>query len=134
MRSIAIVISAILIIASGAYLLSNKNNQSEDIKVATGTSQNTDDQSGSPTITFEGSAFSPETLTVKAGDTVTVRNDSSRSIQFESDPHPAHTDNTELNASIIRAGESKSFVPTRTGTFGYHDHLNPNATGTLIVK
>jgi plastocyanin len=141
MKNIIIILSAILIIAGGAYVLLKDEDRKTDTPITQSTSQNnaresqdTGTASDSMTISFDGDSFSPETLSVKVGDTVTVKNDSSRTIQFDSDPHPAHTDNTDLNVDTIRAGQSKSFATTRTGTFGYHDHLNPNATGAIIVK
>ena len=86
------------------------------------------------TITYSNDCFSPGTMTVKAGTKVTVKNNSSRAIQFDSDPHPAHTDNRELNVDTIAAGRSDSFIATRTGTFGYHNHLNPSETGSITVQ
>jgi plastocyanin len=141
MKNIIIILSAILIIAGVAYTLLKEDDQKTDNPASQSTSQNnvqdsqdTDSTSDSAAITFDGNAFSPETLNVNVGDTITVKNDSSRTIQFDSDPHPAHTDNTDLNVDTIRAGQSKSFSVTRTGTFGYHDHLSPGVTGTIVVK
>lgn len=86
------------------------------------------------TITYSDGNFSPSTLTVKAGTKVSIKNNSSRAIQFDSDPHPAHTTNRELNVETIAAGKSDSFTATKTGTFGYHNHLSPGETGTIIVE
>lgn len=86
------------------------------------------------TITYSNSGFSPNTVTVKTGGKVTIKNDSSKSVQFDSDPHPAHTDNEELNAEVIKAGQSETFTVTKAGTFGYHNHLNASETGTIIVQ
>lgn len=93
-----------------------------------------DETAAEAVITYGQTGFRPETLRVRAGETVTVNNDSDRTIQFDSDPHPAHTDNTQLNIDTIRPGQSKTFTVSRTGTFGYHDHLNPDETGTIIVE
>ncbi len=85
-------------------------------------------------ITYTNNGFSPDTVTVRVGSTVTVKNDSSRDVQFSSDSHPTHTINSELNLPVIGPGQSRSFVVERTGTYGYHDHLDSTRTGTIIVE
>lgn len=88
----------------------------------------------SVTITYTNNGFSPRSYTVKAGGTVTVRNDSDQVLDFASDPHPVHTDNLDLNAGVISPGQSKTFTPTRTGEWGIHNHENDSHTGTLTVE
>src|SRR3972149_8108185 len=58
-------------------------------------------------ITYTDSGFSPAQVNVKAGDTVTFRNDSKASVQVNSAPHPAHTQFPELNIGSITAGGAK---------------------------
>lgn len=86
------------------------------------------------TITFTDSGFSPDVTTVKAGDTVRVSNKSSQELDFDSDPHPVHSDEPELNVGPISPGESQTFTVTKTGHWGFHDHLNPGFTGSLDVE
>lgn len=86
------------------------------------------------TITFNGSSFSPSTATVKSGDTVAIKNNSSSSLQFNSNPHPSHTDNSELNVGNVPPGETMTFKLTSKGTWGYHNHLNSGQLGTIIVN
>lgn len=135
----------VVILGAGAYLLiseyemSNSNNAQGSSDSANSESEqqlpsSTPQNQSGLTLTYNGNNFSPKTLTVNSGETVTVKNDSNRTIQFDSDPHPAHTDNSELNVDTIRAGQSKSFTATRTGTYGYHDHLNPSQEGVIIVE
>jgi plastocyanin len=88
----------------------------------------------SVTITYSADGFSPTSATVSSGGTVTVKNTSSGNMQFASDPHPQHTDDPELNAGLIAAGQSKTFTVTKKGTFGYHDHLNPSMIGTITIQ
>lgn len=94
----------------------------------------TTDNNAAATITYTNSGFNPSTLTVKAGTTVTIKNDSSNELVFDSDPHPVHTDDPELNIGAIDPGQSKTFTPTVTGTHGYHNHQNSSDTGTLVVQ
>ncbi|MEX0616380.1 MAG: cupredoxin domain-containing protein [Candidatus Woykebacteria bacterium] len=86
------------------------------------------------TITFSDSGFSPANTTVKAGSKVTFVNNSSKEVQPASDPHPIHTANPELNAGSIAAGSSKTVTLTKTGSWGYHNHLSSGQRGTIMVE
>lgn len=140
---IAVVVIAAL--AVGGYAVFHKNAST----VAPGVSntpsasrQQTNDPSTSQlqtasiaaTITFNGNGFSPSLTTVKTGDTVQVTNKSSQELDFDSDPHPTHTDEPELNVGPISPSASKTFTVTKAGHWGYHDHLNPSITGALDVE
>ena len=139
---IAVVVVAAL--AGGGYAAFHKSN-SADSGSATNTTTNAP-ASQSPnantntsataaaTITFTGDMFTPSVTTVKAGSTVQVTNKSSLPLQFDSDPHPTHTDEPELNIDEVSPGQSKTFKVTKTGHWGFHDHLNPSITGTLDVE
>lgn len=86
------------------------------------------------TITYTNSGFSPSKVTVKSGDQITIKNDSSQALEFSSDPHPVHTDNPELNQDVLEPGQSRSFTVTTKGTWGYHDHLNEANSGSVVVE
>lgn len=148
MKKSIIVASVLLLVALagfGVYKVVNKPsasvaNTSEQNQATTQPSVQDQTSSGSiaateaVTITYTNDGFSPKSVTVKTGGMVTIKNDSSRNVQFDSDPHPAHTDNQELNAELIKAGGSDTFTVKRTGTFGYHNHLNASETGTIVVQ
>jgi plastocyanin len=142
-----IVIAVVVLAAVGGALALSGNNKSDN-STSTPTSKSstsnsssssstpsaTSDQNSGATITYSNNGFSPSTLTVKAGTKITIKNTSSEDMQFDSDPHPAHTDDTELNVGIVSPGESMTFTVTTTGTHGYHNHLDPSDTGTIIVQ
>jgi plastocyanin len=94
----------------------------------------TDTTSAAATITYTDNGFSPFTTSIKAGQSVTITNNSSLPLQFNSNPHPAHTDNPQLNVGLIAKGQSKTIVLTATGTWGYHNHLSSSDTGTITVQ
>jgi plastocyanin len=133
------VIVALVVLAalgSSGYALFHKSSPNTTTSRTDSTSTQTSKRSQAPasaTITFSDSGFSPSVTTVKAGDTVRVTNKSSQELDFDSDPHPEHTDEPELNVGPVSPGESKTFIVTRTGHWGFHDHLNPGFTGTLNV-
>jgi len=86
-------------------------------------------------ITFRDDGFVKPVMTVKAGSTVRVANQSSNAMQFSSNYHPAHTDEPALNLDVLAPGESASFTaPSTPGEYGFHDHINDQFTGTLIVE
>ena len=85
-------------------------------------------------VVYDGKAFSPASLTVKAGDTVVFKNNSTSAFWPASGPHPTHTNYPEFDPKkAIPAGGSWSFVFTKVGTWPYHNHLNSSQFGTIIV-
>jgi plastocyanin len=114
-----------------------QNNQLPEQSSGRSSEQSTSDKSVDPNgsaIAFDGTGFTPKNLTVTAGTEVQIMNNSNSALQFSSDPHPAHTDNKEMNLQVLSPGQSSSFVVNIQGTWGYHDHLKPSAKGTLIVQ
>ncbi len=86
-------------------------------------------------ITFNGTAFSPNNLTIKNGDVVRFKNNSDGDFWPASGPHPQHTNYPEFDPKkAIAAGASWEFKFTQTGTWGFHDHLHPTAFGKIIVE
>ncbi len=84
-------------------------------------------------ITDDG--FEPSTLTVSSGTTVTFENKSSDDSWPASDVHPTHQlyPGFDSKTSVL-AGDSYSFEFTKTGTWGYHNHLEPDEQGTIVVE
>lgn len=85
------------------------------------------------TVTLTANGFSPATLTVKAGTKVTWSNKNS-SAAINSNPHPTHSDYQPLNLGSFPQGGTLSLTFGQPGTYGYHNHLNPGQTGTIIVQ
>ncbi|HKX23939.1 MAG TPA: cupredoxin domain-containing protein [Candidatus Saccharimonadales bacterium] len=134
----------VIVIAGAALWMLRKDPSATDSTNTTPTSSDSS-QSSTPndavtptgsetTITYSDGGYSPSSITVKAGDKVIIKNASSHSMQFDSDPHPAHTINPELNVGAVPAGQEMNFIVDTKGTFGYHNHLNPSQKGTIIVE
>jgi plastocyanin len=81
--------------------------------------------STSTTITISNNAVCPQNITVPRGTQVTFVNSDSRTHEMASDPHPEHTDCTEINAvGNLVPGQSRqtsNLVVARR--CGFHDHL-----------
>ena len=82
-----------------------------------------------------GGGFSPSSVTINAGDQIRWTNNSSGTTDPSSDPHPTHTDYPDLNGSPIPKNQSRTTVSlTSVGTWGYHDHLDETAVGTITIQ
>ncbi len=138
------VIIFIVAIGAGVFLMNQKDENTSSSSLPLPTSQDTNSASNNDTssdstapaatITYSDNGFSPATTTVKSGSTITIKNTSSGPLQFDSDPHPEHTEDPELNVGLIEAGSSKQVTVTTTGSHGYHNHLSSGDTGTIVVN
>lgn len=97
----------------------------------------------SPVVLYTDSGYSPSSLTVKKGDTVTFKNESAREIWPASAKHPTHEVYPATGGCIgsafdacrgLKNGEEWSFTFNISGTWNYHDHLNPQHFGSIIVE
>lgn len=85
-------------------------------------------------IAMTDTGFSPATITVKAGTTVVFKNTGSDNHWPASNPHPVHTGLPGFDAlKAITPGGTYSYTFTKAGTWGFHDHLHPNFTGSVVV-
>jgi len=83
------------------------------------------------TFTLTSSGVSPKELTVTLGTRVLFVNQDSRRHDIASDPHPEHTDCTEINLGVLVTGQSRETLNLVTAkTCGFHDHENPPPTGS----
>jgi len=79
-------------------------------------------------IEITGFAFSPSTLTIQAGDSVTWTNK-------DSAPHTITSDSgTELNSQQFSNGNSYSHTFNTKGTYAYHCKLHSSMKGNIIVE
>jgi|SRR6185437_5340242 len=86
-------------------------------------------------VDFDGTQFTPKTVNIHANDWVFFKNTRNTGFWVASDPHPTHTDYPGFDAlkTIAPGGEYK-FQFTKVGSWGYHDHLDPSITGTVVVS
>ena len=124
----------LLAIVIGVVFITNKADAPTS-ELTNNTNSSTVDTSSEVTeITYTNNGFSPNNISVKTGDTITVKNNSSRVLQFDSSPHPEHTDNPELNVGTISPGKSKNFKVSKSGSHGFHNHSDSGHTGILVVE
>lgn len=79
------------------------------------------------TVVIADMKFSPETLTVKPGDTIVW-------VNKDFFPHNARTADRTFQSPDLETSTSWRYVATRVGTFSYVCTLHPTMKGTLVVK
>lgn len=99
-------------------------------------------------VTYTDLGYTPNILTVKKGEIVIWKNESSNSMWTASAVHPTHkvypgTDITACGTQTllpmfdscgrIETGQSWSFTFNNVGTWGYHNHVNSSHFGKIIV-
>ena len=113
----------IIIITIGLFVYSNK---SQDNSVS---------QQPQPIalvhITKKG--FEPATLSVKPGTLIIWTNQDEKPHQVASNPYPKDDGLPGLKSELLNNNPTYQFKTDKTGTFGYHDELNPTINGSLVV-
>lgn len=88
----------------------------------------------SATVVIDEKGFSPSEATVDKQQTVIFFNRDRVDHWPASDFHPTHGLYPEFDpTSPIKPGQSWAFQPREEGVWEYHDHLQPQSKGTLIV-
>lgn len=85
-------------------------------------------------VQITSSGFTPQNITVKAGESVTWVNEDTESHQVNSAVHPTHQVYPRLNLGVIKPAETKELSFPDAGSYKYHDHLNPSLTGSVTVE
>ncbi len=78
-------------------------------------------------MTIVDFSFSPGSITIDVGDTVTWVNDGPTQ-------HSATSSNGAFDTGIFPAGESRSHTFDQAGTFSYICTPHPNMRGTVVVQ
>jgi plastocyanin len=79
------------------------------------------------TVNIDGTRFDPETITVKAGDTIVW-------VNKDPFPHTATSQAGAFDSKEIPAGKSWRFKTTKAGVFAYTCTLHPTMKATLKVE
>ena len=96
--------------------------------------------SSSPTtIVIMNNTVCPQSLTVPRGTQVTFSNQDSKIHEMDSDPHPEHTDCTELNqVDFLNPGQIRQSGNLNiVRKCGFHDHQAPSQAslkGTITIQ
>ena len=159
-RWLGVIVLIIIVILGGWYIFSRPTTtQAPTTEVPAATSTDMSASTTAPaqamvpapvTINYTAQGFSPKTVTITQGQTVTWVNQTSNPMWIASNPHPVHTgyDGTDRTTHCAAGytgpapldectqaapGASFSFTFDKAGTWGYHDHLNHTMTGSITV-
>lgn len=127
-KIIAIVTLIFVILVAGIFYVLNTKK----------TSQSSSDQTSTlPPLTeikYTSQGFEPAELRIKKGNIVNWLNESSENATVNSADHPTHKLHSFLNLGEFSPGSSVQVTFDTPGTFKYHNHLNPDQKGTVIVE
>ncbi len=124
-RSETAVYNPNIITETGSEQAANNTPKMEDGTLPTSTN----------TVTYDGTAFNPAIVSVKQGDSITFINNSTGGMSVASDPHPSHSIYPEFDQykTSSKGQKTFTFVFDKVGTWGFHNHLNSSAVGSVTV-
>lgn len=121
---------------------------SRNTSQATGQTSETGNVPTSPmtaTVMYTANGFSPDPVTIKQGGTVTFVDNGGGSMWIASNAHPTHMqysgtskkdhcpDTAGVAFDECSTGTSYSFTFQKAGSWNYHNHVNADDGGTVIV-
>jgi plastocyanin len=84
-------------------------------------------QAATVEVKIDNFVFNPQTITVKAGDTVTW-------INHDDIPHTATSKTGVFRSKALDTDDKFSFTFATPGTFAYFCALHPHMTGSIVVE
>jgi plastocyanin len=115
---------SIFIAAIGLFLIAAACGKDSSNSTAPGG----DNNPPSHLVIINNLAFSPQSVTVTAGDTVTWRNDQNINHTVTSDT------GDELDSPVLSQGQTYQHVFAQAGTYPYHCTIHPTMTGNVAVQ
>lgn len=141
---LAIIVALVVLVSLGLYLLTKNNDETMSTNQQQGTTQSagsdaqteeqqepTNDISAeAKSIAISDFSYSPQTITVKKGTTVTWTNNDS--VSHDVAPDESNSEAFQ-KSELLAQGETYSFTFNTPGTYAYHCTPHPQMTGTVIV-
>jgi plastocyanin len=130
----------LITILLAGYLLFGKNSNRQNVGTQNANKTQNNQNAGQTEqllqteITLTASGFTPQTLTIKPGIRVIWLNKSGVTGTVNSDNHPTNLLFPFLNLGRFNDGSSVSTMFTKSGKYTYHNELNPDQKGTIIVE
>jgi plastocyanin len=85
------------------------------------------DSNGTAEVTIDNFSFTPETLTVNPGTTVTW-------INHDDLPHTIASDDKVLKSRALDTDEKFAYTFTKPGTYAYFCSLHPKMVAKIVVR
>lgn len=104
------------------------------VMVPTGATESSKVMEKTSEVNYLDSGFSPKSITVKLGTTVTWTNKSGKLMWVASAVHPTHQEYPGFDQlKSVGKGETYAFTFTKKGSWKYHNHTSASDTGTVVV-
>ena|SRR5260221_966157 len=132
-NKVIIVIIVVLVIIGGGYYAWHKHNEMQASSATQHMNMPSQAQTGAtkPTgkdaVTIQNFAFSPTSITIKAGQSITWTNE-------DSVGHSATADDNSWDTGVLSQGQSKSITFAKAGMYTYHCSVHPNMKATVVVQ
>lgn len=85
-------------------------------------------------VQYVQGGFAPKTITITVGTAVVFTNASNGGMWVASAVHPTHQLLPGFDQKqSVQAGGTYEYTFTQVGSWQYHNHVNPQDTGTVIV-
>ncbi len=141
-RLLLLVLIILLVLLIGGFYLAYK--PKKNTKVVLNSPPKSSSSSQTPGITANSqsaanvsvtsSGFSPSTIQVKVNQAVVwTNNDSVAHYVIANDPNPKDQQSKLNSVNAIAPGKDFNFVFNSAGTYSYHDSVNSNLTGEVVV-
>ncbi len=140
------VIIVALVVLGGLWLLRQPTPQAPIVKSTTPTAVQqpaVQQPSSAHVVAYTAAGYAPQRITIKVGETVTWKNQSTKAMWTASGLHPSHLVYPTTGGCIgstfdtcagIQTGDSWSFRFDLIGSWNYHNHLYPSDFGMVIVE
>lgn len=134
----------LVVVLAGYYMMKGYSKPTEQTQNQTVTTETTSPTTVATTsgevmtkatVDYTDSGFTPKSITVKVGTTVTWTNKASDKMWVASAPHPTHTDLPGFDqlGSVAKDG-TYSYTFKKVGNWKYHNHLDPKDYGIVVVQ
>ena len=116
MKRLLILTSVVFLLALGALLLIGKENANAESTSGAGS-----------TVKIDNFSFTPTTVTVPAGTTVTWTN-------ADDIPHTVVSDDQSFKSKALDTDDKFSYTFTKAGTYSYFCSIHPKMTAKVVVQ
>lgn len=131
-------LAVVVVVLAGVVFLGTKGNNTAN-PVTQNQETNTvptaaQEQMTKTDVAVTAQGFEPKTVTIKTGGKVVWTNNSGTAVTVNSALHPTHLLFPFLNLGEFSNGSTIEAVFDKPGIYKYHNHLNPDQTGSVIVE
>jgi plastocyanin len=85
-------------------------------------------------VSITSGELMPATVKIKVGQSVVWKNNDTIDHQIAADPYPTNTSLPDLGkGEVLKPGDSFAYQFEKSGTYTYHDNLNPYAIKGMVV-